>query len=160
MSRLSRRLTATVDKLSLALNALRTSTAATDGVDARLSSWKNGKEENIRALLTNLDTVLWDEMVKSDRAAVKVGMHELVMPAQVKMRYMKVVARVHPDKARLVVFFFGLCFFVIFCLPLFLFLCKMMAVFFCLYFLCLPLMLNPSNSTLEQRMITRGVFGC
>jgi len=66
-------------------------------VDARLSSWKNGKEENIRALLTNLDTVLWDEMVKSDRAAVKVGMHELVMPAQVKMRYMKVVARVHPD---------------------------------------------------------------
>ena len=97
MSRLSRRLTATVDKLSLALNALRTSTAATDGVDARLSSWKNGKEENIRALLTNLDTVLWDEMVKSDRAAVKVGMHELVMPAQVKMRCMKVVARVHPD---------------------------------------------------------------
>jgi len=103
-------LTATVDKPSLALNALRTSTAAADAVDARLSSWKNGKEENIRALLASLDTVLWDEMVKSDRAAVKVGLHELVMPVQVKMKYMKAVARVHPDKARLVVFFWSLFF--------------------------------------------------
>ena len=86
---MSRRLTATIDKPSLALNALRTSTSAAeaddrakhelkDAVDARLSSWKNEKESDFRALLASLDTVLWDEMIKSDRAAV-VGMHELGM---------------------------------------------------------------------------------
>jgi len=126
----------TVDQPSPALNAFRSSAAAAeaedrakhklkDAVDARLSSWKQGKEGNIRALLASLDMVLWEEMVKSDRKAVKVGMHELVMPAQVKMKYMKAVARVHPDKVRSSsCFLFGCCcccccflppFFVFFC---------------------------------------------
>jgi len=107
---------ATVDQSSPALDALRTTAAAAeaedrakhelkDSVDARLWSWKNGKENNIRALLASLDTVLWDELVKSDRA-VKPGMHELVTSAQVKIKYMKAVARVHPDKVRLLCLFF------------------------------------------------------
>ena len=112
---------ATVDQPSQALNAFRSSAAAAeaedrakhklkDAVDARLLSWKQGKEGNIRALLASLDMVLWEEMVKSDGKAVKVGMHELVMPAQVKMRYMKAVARVHPDKVRsCCCFLFGFC---------------------------------------------------
>jgi len=114
--------TTVVDKPSPALNALRTSTAAAeaedrakhelkDAVDARLSSWKNGKENNIRALLASLESVLWEELVRSEDRAVKVGMHELVMPAQVKMRYMKAVGRLHPDKVRLVVFCCFVCFF-------------------------------------------------
>ena len=108
-------ISATVDKPSSALTALRTTTAAAeaedqakhelkDSVDARLSSWKNRKENNIRALLASLDTVLWNELMRSDRA-VKVGMHELVTPAQVKIKYMKAVAKVHPDKVRPVSFF-------------------------------------------------------
>jgi hypothetical protein len=91
-----------------ALNNLRTTTAQAeaedqvkhdlkDTIDAKLANWKNGKESNIRALLASLDMVLWDELLNSG-AKVKVGMHELVTPAQVKVKYMKAVAKVHPDK--------------------------------------------------------------
>lgn len=66
--------------------------ALKDSVDARLEAWKKGKEGNLRALLASLDTVLWDGVV------VKVGMHELVTEKQVKIKYMKIIARLHPDK--------------------------------------------------------------
>ncbi|OSX59574.1 hypothetical protein POSPLADRAFT_1184339 [Postia placenta MAD-698-R-SB12] len=66
-----------------------------DVVDARLVAWKNGKETNIRALIASLETVLWPEL-----GWQKVGMHELVTPAQVKIRYTKAIAKLHPDKAR------------------------------------------------------------
>ncbi|XP_006463873.1 hypothetical protein AGABI2DRAFT_187328 [Agaricus bisporus var. bisporus H97] len=96
-------------KPSEALQHLRSTTAQAeaedqakhelkDTVDSRLSAWKSGKEANIRALLASLDMVLWDEMLNSGGSSVKVGMHEVVTPAQVKIKYMKAVARVHPDK--------------------------------------------------------------
>ncbi|BEI82576.1 hypothetical protein CcaverHIS002_0304440 [Cutaneotrichosporon cavernicola] len=66
--------------------------ALKDGIDAKLSTWRTGKETNIRALLASLDLVLWPEVV------LKVGMHELVTDKQVKIKYMKVIARLHPDK--------------------------------------------------------------
>ncbi|KAG8959445.1 hypothetical protein FRC03_007976 [Tulasnella sp. 419] len=64
-----------------------------DTVDARLIAWKGGKETNIRALIASLDNVLWAEL-----GWVKVGMAELVTPQQVKIRYMKAIAKLHPDK--------------------------------------------------------------
>jgi len=64
-----------------------------DQVESRLAAWKNGKETNIRALIASLDTVLWPEL-----GWQKVGMHELVTPAQVKIRYTKAIAKLHPDK--------------------------------------------------------------
>jgi tetratricopeptide (TPR) repeat protein len=64
-----------------------------DVVDARLLAWKAGKETNVRALIASLDTVLWPEL-----GWVKVGMGELVSPGQVKVRYTKAIAKVHPDK--------------------------------------------------------------
>jgi len=64
-----------------------------DSIDSRIIAWKGGKETNIRALIASLDTVLWPEL-----GWQKVGMHELVTPAQVKIRYMKAIAKVHPDK--------------------------------------------------------------
>ena len=66
-----------------------------DSVDARLSAWRAGKETNLRALLASLDTVLWNEL-----GWKTVGMAELVMPAQVKARYTRAIAKVHPDKVR------------------------------------------------------------
>ncbi|PVF97570.1 hypothetical protein CPB86DRAFT_874043 [Serendipita vermifera] len=66
-----------------------------DSVDARIHNWKNGKEANLRALIASLDTVLWPEL-----GWVKVGMHELVTPSQVKIRYTKAIAKVHPDKLK------------------------------------------------------------
>ena len=70
--------------------------ALADSVDAKLSAWKNGKQDNLRALLGSLDTVLWPEA-----GWKKVGLHELVLANKVKVVYMKGIAKVHPDKVRL-----------------------------------------------------------
>ena len=66
-----------------------------DSVDSRLAAWKNGKETNLRALVASLDAVLWPEL-----GWQKVGMAELVTPNQVKIRYTKAIAKLHPDKVR------------------------------------------------------------
>ena len=91
---------------SEALNRVREANAAAeaedqarhdlkDVIDARLQAWKGGKEMNIRALIASLETVLWPEL-----GWQKVGMHELVTPSQVKIRYTKAIAKLHPDKVR------------------------------------------------------------
>ncbi|KAL3487718.1 hypothetical protein BJX62DRAFT_213155 [Aspergillus germanicus] len=67
--------------------------ALTDSVDARLTAWKGGKQDNLRALLASLDTVLWPEANWK-----KINMSELIMPSKVKIQYMKGIAKVHPDK--------------------------------------------------------------
>jgi tetratricopeptide (TPR) repeat protein len=69
--------------------------ALKDSVDARLIAWKGGKETNIRALISSLDTVLWPEL-----GWQKVTMAELLTPNQVKIRYTKAIAKLHPDKVR------------------------------------------------------------
>jgi hypothetical protein len=66
-----------------------------DSVDSRLAAWKNGKETNLRALVASLDTVLWPEL-----GWQKVGMAELITPNQVKIRYTRAIAKLHPDKVR------------------------------------------------------------
>lgn len=78
--------------------------ALTDQVDAKLTAWKGGKADNLRALLGSLDNVLWAEA-----GWKKVGMSELVLPNKVKIVYMKAIAKVHPDKVGLlpfIIFFF------------------------------------------------------
>ncbi|WWD06239.1 hypothetical protein V865_004325 [Kwoniella europaea PYCC6329] len=70
--------------------------ALKDSIEAKLNNWKNGKETNLRALIASLDLVLWDEIMKT--SGMKVGMHELISEKQVKIKYMKVIARLHPDK--------------------------------------------------------------
>jgi tetratricopeptide (TPR) repeat protein len=104
-----------------------------DTVDARLTAWKAGKENNIRALVASLDTVLWPEL-----GWVKVGMGELVSEKQVKIRYTKAIAKVHPDKV---------------CSFPFAFLSKGVARVHS------PLKQLNASTTLEQRMIANGVFG-
>lgn len=67
--------------------------ALSEGVNTRLTAWKDGKTDNIRALLGSLETVLWPEAEWK-----KIGMAELVQPSKVKIQYMKGIAKVHPDK--------------------------------------------------------------
>ncbi|CAK5269891.1 unnamed protein product, partial [Mycena citricolor] len=67
-----------------------------DTVDAKLIAWKGGKETNIRALLASLDNVLWPEL-----GLQASGMKDLVTPGQVKVRYMKAISKLHPDKLNL-----------------------------------------------------------
>ena len=67
--------------------------ALADTVSDRVSRWRSGKENNLRALLASLDTVLWE-----GSGWKKVGMGELILPGKVKVVYMKGIGRVHPDK--------------------------------------------------------------
>jgi len=97
-------LTPTIIQNTAAVNRLRAANLAaekaddekfalSDSVDARVSKWRDGRKDNLRALLGGLDQVLWD-----GSGWKKVGMHELVINSKVKIVYMKAVARVHPDK--------------------------------------------------------------
>lgn len=70
--------------------------ALADQVDARVGAWRDGKRENLRALLASLDAVLWE-----GSGWKKVGLHELVMANRVKIIYMKAIAKTHPDKVSL-----------------------------------------------------------
>ncbi|EAQ90550.1 hypothetical protein CHGG_02485 [Chaetomium globosum CBS 148.51] len=67
--------------------------ALTDKVDARIAAWRDGKRDNLRALLGSLDAVLWE-----GSGWTKVGLHELVVAKKVKIIYMKAIAKTHPDK--------------------------------------------------------------
>ncbi|KAF4511264.1 hypothetical protein G6O67_003076 [Ophiocordyceps sinensis] len=67
--------------------------ALSDKVDAKVSAWRDGKRDNLRALLGSMDQVLWESS-----GWKKVGLHELVMANKVKIVYMKAIAKTHPDK--------------------------------------------------------------
>jgi tetratricopeptide (TPR) repeat protein len=67
--------------------------ALADKVDAKIGSWRDGKRDNLRALIASLDQVLWE-----DSGWKKVGLHELVMANKVRISYMKAIAKTHPDK--------------------------------------------------------------
>ncbi|KAK0635355.1 hypothetical protein B0T17DRAFT_485028 [Bombardia bombarda] len=67
--------------------------ALADKVDARIAGWRDGKRDNLRALLSSLDNVLWE-----GSGWRKVGLHELVVANKVKIHYMKAIAKTHPDK--------------------------------------------------------------
>uniref|UniRef100_A0A6J0VCM0 Cyclin-G-associated kinase isoform X1 n=1 Tax=Pogona vitticeps TaxID=103695 RepID=A0A6J0VCM0_9SAUR len=66
-----------------------------DPLKLKILDWIEGKERNIRALLSTLHTVLWEGETKWK----PVGMADLVTPEQVKKFYRKAVLVVHPDKA-------------------------------------------------------------
>ncbi|KAL9539078.1 hypothetical protein MBANPS3_010478 [Mucor bainieri] len=65
----------------------------TDDVNARLTAWKAGKEQNLRALLATLDTLLWPGAQWKGAQ-----MSELINPKKCKITYMKAIGKVHPDK--------------------------------------------------------------
>ncbi|ORY44765.1 hypothetical protein BCR33DRAFT_716727 [Rhizoclosmatium globosum] len=69
--------------------------AAKEAIEAKVEVWKRGKETNLRALLSSLDSVLWKEL-----GWTTINLSELITPQQVKVRYMKAVAKVHPDKLK------------------------------------------------------------
>uniref|UniRef100_UPI0037E99552 cyclin-G-associated kinase isoform X2 n=1 Tax=Semicossyphus pulcher TaxID=241346 RepID=UPI0037E99552 len=66
-----------------------------DPLKLQILDWIEGKERNIRALLSTLHTVLWE----GETRWKPVGMADLVTPDQVKKYYRKAVLIVHPDKA-------------------------------------------------------------
>ncbi len=69
-----------------------------DATDARLLAWSAGKETNLRGLLSSLDSVLGGDEGWKALGIKKLGMADLVTDKQVKLGYMKVIGKVHPDK--------------------------------------------------------------
>lgn len=67
--------------------------ALCDKVESKISLWRDGKRDNLRALLGSLDNVMWE-----GAGWKKVGMHELVQNNKVKVNYMKAIGKTHPDK--------------------------------------------------------------
>jgi tetratricopeptide (TPR) repeat protein len=67
----------------------------TDDVNARLLAWKAGKEQNLRALLATLDTLLWPGAQWKGAQ-----MSELINLKKCKITYMKAIGKVHPDKVK------------------------------------------------------------
>jgi hypothetical protein len=71
--------------------------ALSDKVEQRISLWRDGKRDNLRALIGSLDNVMWE-----GAGWKKVGMHELVQNNKVKINYMKAIGKTHPDKVCMV----------------------------------------------------------
>ncbi|KAJ2818081.1 auxilin-like clathrin-binding protein required for normal clathrin function [Coemansia erecta] len=61
-----------------------------DHVEAELRQWKDGKQQNLRALLSSVHLLL--------PSFTPIGMHEIIEAAKVKRAYMRTIARLHPDK--------------------------------------------------------------
>lgn len=67
--------------------------ALKDSVDAKIDAWKRGKETNLRALLSSLETVLWDDL-----GWKPIALHQILDHAGLKKNYTKAIATLHPDK--------------------------------------------------------------
>lgn len=68
-----------------------------DAVEQRVTAWAGPKHtrKNLRAMLSTFDSVLWEEARSKWKP---VGLHEIVMPDQVKKVHRKAILLVHPDK--------------------------------------------------------------
>lgn len=69
-----------------------------DQVHGKISQWSHGKEDNLRTLLTTIDTVLPARLGFPFLVNNKVGLGDLMLPKKVKIHYMKVISNIHPDK--------------------------------------------------------------
>lgn len=67
--------------------------ALVDKVEERVNKWREGKRDNLRALIGSMENVLWE-----GSGWKKVGLHELVVNSKVKINYMKAIGKCHPDK--------------------------------------------------------------
>ncbi|XP_044269812.1 cyclin-G-associated kinase [Tribolium madens] len=83
------------DNAPRTINDMRKEDMATymDPDKIKIMEWKEGKKNNIRALLCSLHTVLWEGTKWN-----KCDMSQLVTPVDVKKAYRKACLAVHPDK--------------------------------------------------------------
>lgn len=66
-----------------------------DQIKPKMDAWSKGKQDNIRALLSTLHTVLW-----ANSGWKPPGLTDLVEASKVKRCYMKANLVVHPDKVK------------------------------------------------------------
>ena len=68
--------------------------AVLDELNEKVLSWKHNKERNIRALMTSMTPSLWPPVADWP----PLHLTDLLTPAKVKLHYLKLIAKVHPDK--------------------------------------------------------------
>ncbi|KAK6453793.1 auxilin-like clathrin-binding protein required for normal clathrin function [Scheffersomyces xylosifermentans] len=68
-----------------------------DRIDTQIQNWAKSKQNNLRALLTNLGEVI-PEKINMNPALRNLTTNELMLNKQVKIQYMKVISSIHPDK--------------------------------------------------------------
>ncbi|CUM64427.1 uncharacterized protein PRCAT00002030001 [Priceomyces carsonii] len=69
-----------------------------DKIQEKVFEWCNGKEDNIRTLLTTLPNVLPSRLGFPFLNDKKITLNDLMLPKKVKISYMKVISLIHPDK--------------------------------------------------------------
>ncbi|CAH0555449.1 unnamed protein product [Brassicogethes aeneus] len=94
--------TAKKDQGPRSINEMRKEEMATytDPETMKVMEWKEGKKNNIRALLCSMHTILWE-----DNKWKKCEMHQLVSAADVKKAYRRACLAVHPDKVGIFIMF-------------------------------------------------------
>ncbi|KAF7282230.1 hypothetical protein GWI33_003030 [Rhynchophorus ferrugineus] len=87
--------TAKRDNTPRSINEMRKEELAVhmDPEKLKVMEWKEGKKNNIRALLCSMHTILWEGTKWN-----KCDMHQLVSATDVKKAYRKACLAVHPDK--------------------------------------------------------------
>ncbi|CAK7918816.1 auxilin-like clathrin uncoating factor Swa2p [[Candida] anglica] len=68
-----------------------------DQIQAKLSTWSAGKEDNLRTLLVGLPDVIPSHL-PFPFLTKKITINDIMLPKKVKINYMKVISAIHPDK--------------------------------------------------------------
>ncbi|EGW33900.1 uncharacterized protein SPAPADRAFT_59276 [Spathaspora passalidarum NRRL Y-27907] len=72
-------------------------TLVKDKIDTKIQAWATSKQNNLRAMLTNLDEIIPGK-INMKPALRKLSLNDLMLSKQVKIQYMKVISSIHPDK--------------------------------------------------------------
>ncbi|KAG7660993.1 SWA2 [[Candida] subhashii] len=68
-----------------------------DKIDNHVQQWAQIKQNNLRAMLTNLDEII-PPKINMKESLRKLTLNDLMLPKQVKIQYMRVISSIHPDK--------------------------------------------------------------
>lgn len=68
-----------------------------DQVQATITQWSNGKEDNLRTLLVGLPEVIPGHL-NFTFLSKPISVGDIMLPKRVKINYMKVISAIHPDK--------------------------------------------------------------
>ena len=68
-----------------------------DKIEDKIRSWADAKQNNLRAMLTNLNEIIPPNIRMSEKLR-NLTTNDLMLPKQVKIQYMKVISSIHPDK--------------------------------------------------------------
>lgn len=82
---------------SKVINEEEVDTLVQDSINERIQKWAQSKQNNLRAMLTNLNEIIPSTISMNDKSR-NLSLNDLMLPKQVKIQYMRVISSIHPDK--------------------------------------------------------------